>query len=95
MFEVSGLVFFFKLSGIGWKVRLKKTAGKFGTGTMNSGNEGMYTKSKTSKIFGPNLADKCAFWPKLKIWLWGIIFPYHAFVLPEFRDWCKSKALFS
>ena len=34
MFEVSGLVFFFKLSGIGWKVRLTKiVAGEFGTGT--------------------------------------------------------------
>ena len=33
MFEVSGLVFFFKLSGIGWKVRLKKIAGEFRTGT--------------------------------------------------------------
>ena len=86
---MSGLVFFFKLSGIGWKVRLTKiVAGELGTGTtfVYEFRHGLLMKVCILNQRNPKCLDRI--WqtnvlrPKLKIWVWGIIFPYHAFILP-------------
>ena len=44
-------------------------------------NEGMYKKSKKSKCFD-RIWQTNVLRPKIKIGIWCIIFPYHAFVLP-------------
>ena len=89
MSEVSGLVFFVKLAGIGWKVRLKKiVAVEFGTGTtlVYEFRHGLPMKVCILNQKNPKCLDRIwqtnVLQPKLKIWVWGIIYPYHAFFLP-------------
>ena len=55
-------------------------------------NEDMYTKSKKSKMFGPNLADKCA---SAKTKNLGLGYNLSLSCIYPPRDWSKSKASYS
>ena len=70
-------------------IRLTKiVAGEFGTGTtfVYEFRHGLPMKICILNQRNPKCWDRI--WqtnvlrPKLKIWVWGIIFPYHAFILP-------------
>ena len=75
MFEVSGLVYFFKLLGIGWKVRLTKiVAVEFGTGTtlVYEFRHGLPMKVCILNQKNPKCLDRIwqtnVLWPKQNVW---------------------------